>query len=244
MMENFFQFFVALTSHWLELLGGAFLITIIGIIERFRSRDVSFKTYGVLMLVLLLYGCFAVWKEQRDKAATATVAAEEWKLKFEQTDVERVKVQAKLDTAEAKLDDFRDKLRDAANARPIEVRVPQLASVTEPAVTEGLRISQRRVPSRRNDAPYATEITVQVASSIQQMALRITCDGPIEEGTYNVVGQGIYTKTRTGISGRDHNQYFVSFESPPVTPQNPLIIMLMSKAAIKVTQVDRVPYKW
>jgi hypothetical protein len=106
---------------------------------------------------------------------------------------------------------------------------------------EGVNISMEQIPSPRNDAPYAIQITVQVASSIQPFAIGVLCSQEIVDTNFHVVGNAVYTSVMTGSLNRDPKKsYFLSFASPPVTPSSPLQVTIMCREPFNVLSVERI----
>lgn len=156
---------------------------------------------------------------------------------------ENAKLQGTITEKDSRIENLTNKLEDAIHKKSIEVRIPNLKVIqpqAEPPIVEGLRYTQRRVASPKTEAPYALEITIQASATIQPVGLLIECDGPIQEGSFHVVGQGIYTMTSSGVVENNPNQFFLKFSSPPLTPQTPLVVKLLSKSAIRVEQIRRV----
>jgi hypothetical protein len=105
---------------------------------------------------------------------------------------------------------------------------------------EGVNVSMQQIPSPKPDAPYAVEITVQVASSIQPFAIGVVCDQEIAQADFRVIGVGAYTDVGTGyVTAYPKTSYYLRFGSPPVTPSSPLVITVMCRQPFKILSVER-----
>jgi len=223
-------------------MGGAVVITVLGIVERLARRELSLRLYLGLMLSLVFYATFLAWKDERQTATSISKEVDSWMTKHAELQAAKSRVDSLVEEKERRIQELSDKLQDTIRARPIEVKLKG-SQLTEPAVTEGLRVTQRRVPSPSDEAPFALEVTVQSNAPVQPLGLLITCDGRISEGTFHVVGQAILTMVRTAIVGDAENEFYLGFASPPLTPQTPLVVMLTSKSPMRVTKIDRVHHQ-
>jgi hypothetical protein len=130
-----------------------------------------------------------------------------------------------------------------------EIKGP-LSSITDGVVkmntgtmqprVEGVRVSIEQIPSPRDDAPYAVDVVVQVASSIQPFGVGIICDEEVVEGRFRVVGTSVFTSVVTGyLNAAPKRSYFVAFQSPAVTPSAPLIVTIICRHPFKIESVGR-----
>ena len=243
-MKLLMSFLAAVFSQWLVLMGGAALITILGILERFRGKDVSVRLYLGIMALFVLYACFLAWRDERI-AVTACSG--------QLTDAKKeIVAQKQLITdcdkttkdREQLIQQLQGKLIDAVSARPVEVKLPPSAAETAPTPPEGLRLTVKNVASPKEDSPFALEATIQTSTTVQQIALVVKCNEQLDGGHFVVVGQPIMTQVKSGVGGSNKDSYFVEFATPPLTPQSPLVITLYAKKAFKITSVERVPYQW
>jgi hypothetical protein len=90
-------------------MGGAALITILGIVERLFRRTISLRLYSSIMLLFVFYASFLTWQEERNNVRSLEAA----KTKLDSLLVERDKEVRELSS----------KLRDANLARPVEVKI-------------------------------------------------------------------------------------------------------------------------
>jgi hypothetical protein len=90
-------------------MGGAALITILGIVERLFRRTISLRLYTALMLLFVFYASFLTWQEERNNVRSLEAA----KTKLDSLLVERGK----------EVHELISKLQDANLARPVEVKI-------------------------------------------------------------------------------------------------------------------------
>ena len=109
-----------------------------------------------------------------------------------------------------------------------------------PPTVEHVRITQRRAPSNKADAPYGLQVILQTDTTIQPAAFKIDCDGQISEGRFFVAGQAAMMSVAHGLS-EDKKTFQFSFRFPPFTPESPIVVTLLSKTDIRVTKVERIP---
>lgn len=121
----------------------------------------------------------------------------------------------------------------AANVGTVNINTMQ-------PLVEGVRVYTRQVPSPLEHAPYAIEITVQVASPVQPFALAVVCDKEITEGKFSMPGGGAFQNVTIGaLTSEPKKSYYVGFNSPPVTPSSPLLVTIMCKEPFNVLRVER-----
>ncbi|MBI4446183.1 MAG: hypothetical protein HY645_09755 [Acidobacteria bacterium] len=123
------------------------------------------------------------------------------------------------------------------NSNTVNINPPQM----QPLV-EGVRITQKQVPSTKDDAPYALEFTVQVQAEIAPFGIGFIADQPLVDGAvHRVVGvAAMYTNFRQGtLNKAPDRSYWLSFDSPSLMPQHPLVITLFSKRPFSVTETVR-----
>ncbi|MBI2988500.1 MAG: hypothetical protein HYY45_17195 [Deltaproteobacteria bacterium] len=169
-MRDFISFLWAVASHWLVLMGGAAVITLLGIFERLRGKDISVRLYIVLMLLAVFYASFLAWVGQRENTGSVQRELQESRTRYAALQAEKAKLDEVVEGKDRRIQELSDKLQDAIRTRPVEVKVESSAPVREPALTEDLRVSQRRIPSPREYAPFAVELTVQVNVPSSQWA--------------------------------------------------------------------------
>lgn len=105
---------------------------------------------------------------------------------------------------------------------------------------EGVRVSMQQVASPREDAPYAIQIVVQVASPVQPFGVAVVCSKDVVEGKFSVVGSSTYQQVATGyLNHAPSKSYFVTFASPAVTPSSPLVVTVMCREPFEVLSVER-----
>jgi hypothetical protein len=105
-----------------------------------------------------------------------------------------------------------------------------------PPVVSDIRFAEKRTDSPDRSSPYAIQVIIQTTTSIQPAAFRIECTETISAVQFFVAGQGVMMSKTWRTDG---NVAYLSFGFPPLTPESPLVVILASKADIRVKKVDR-----
>jgi hypothetical protein len=114
--------------------------------------------------------------------------------------------------------------KEEEQAKP-DLPVANVRWVTEP------------VSSPREEYPYALRVTIQSTAPISPVHFVVACSGPI--GPADV--QGLPSGVSFGVEVTVKNSlYELRIQAPPLTPQQPLIFVIVSKERVKVLRVDRV----
>lgn len=131
-------------------MGGAALITILGIVERLRSRPIPLRLYTFLMLLFVFYASFLAWRDERDSAMSLQAA--------------KTKADSLLAEGDRQIHELSGKLQAAFQARPVEVKIagPKLPALSplQERLLELLVQYQKRfaatklVISRRTGRPH------------------------------------------------------------------------------------------
>jgi hypothetical protein len=114
---------------------------------------------------------------------------------------------------------------------------PSLEPQLPPALVQKVTATQRRVPSPDPNLPYGLQVVIQTNVTIQPVGLAFQCTGEVGKVDFFVVGSGVSMNVTTGIGGSNNSVAFVKFSFPPVTPEAPLVVTLLSKTDIRVTEV-------
>lgn len=111
-----------------------------------------------------------------------------------------------------------------------------------PPTVEGIRVSYRRVPSERDDYPFALEATIQVQSAVAPFGIGFIASTEIKGKRMT---PGVYTMSSSGeLSGipEPAKTWSTQFETPAVTPQKPLVVRLYGKEAFRVERIIRINF--
>lgn len=126
---------------------------------------------------------------------------------------------------------------------PIRIVLPPTQRNQGPAehqempIMTGLRFSGKAVASPKPGVyPYGYEAVVQVESSIQPVWLIIECDAELGEVRLNTSSGGPFINQRSGFA-RNRRVGLEQFQYPPLTPENPLVVTVMSKTPIKILNI-------
>lgn len=138
----------------------------------------------------------------------------------------------------------KDNRSEKPNDQPPAIPPPQTKSEpqkVEPPILVGLRYTQKRTTSTNQELPYGQEITIQTDKVMQPTKLVVICDGKIGYGEFHLAVDAVYIKSKSGLAEGHPEAFLVYFESPPFSPQTPLIVTLFSKQAIKAIKVEQAP---
>jgi hypothetical protein len=109
-----------------------------------------------------------------------------------------------------------------------------------PALAQNLTFTQRRAPSSDPSLPYGLQIIIQSNITIRPVGFAFACTGEVGKIDFFIAGQSAYLSVTTGISGEKKNIPFVKFAFPPLVPETPLVVTLLSKEDIRVTEVQQI----
>ena len=101
-------------------------------------------------------------------------------------------------------------------------------------VTERLghfQFTSKGIASPDPSYSYAVQVVVLTDETIDHPGFIVTCDGPIAKGSAFIPGQVIYTM-REDVIADDKKSFGIKFATPPLTPEAPLIITLLSNEDI------------
>jgi hypothetical protein len=93
------------------------------------------------------------------------------------------------------------------------------------------------VPSMRTDFSYQKEITVTPNVMYSPVSLGVTCDSEIGMISFNFKTGGAFTSAAEGSDKNDRRIGYVSFETPAVRPDKPLLIYVFSSKPLSVLSV-------
>jgi hypothetical protein len=100
--------------------------------------------------------------------------------------------------------------------------------------------AQRLVSSDREDAPYATEVTIHTTVDITPTWLALRCDAEIVD-VYCYVNQGnplVILRSCGHTYSEDRKTVWFHFQEPTFSPQTPLIVTLKGKSKITAESVS------
>jgi hypothetical protein len=113
---------------------------------------------------------------------------------------------------------------------------------SEAAKIAGVRCIQRPMESDRENAPFALVVTVQPDGVISPLAMEIAFDGPVLDSTYSVVGSGSMMGGGHVPATKQENNIVFRINSPPVSPEAPVIVRVYSKQRIRLTKCNYIPF--
>jgi len=117
----------------------------------------------------------------------------------------------------------------------VHARVNKPPEEVPPAVVRHLRFTEKRIASNSDKSPYALQVTIQTDVTMQPVSLRVRFDGDIDDAKFFEAGQAVYMNVRTSTQG---NTFAFSFGFPPFPPESPIVVTVLSKSPVRVTQID------
>ena len=119
-------------------------------------------------------------------------------------------------------------------APPKTVQQLSVSPQLPPALVQKLTVTQRRAPSSNPSLPYALQVIIQTNINIQPLGFEFVCDGPVGGIDFFIAGQIVYQMKETGVKG---NIAYFKLGYPPLRPETPLVVTLLSKENIRVVEI-------
>lgn len=115
------------------------------------------------------------------------------------------------------------------------------ATITQAPVptVENTRLIQKTTTSDNSELPYGLQVIIQSNIVMQPVSIALECNGEIGDFSFFIAGQVVYMNVRKSING---NVAQLSFGSPPLTPESPLVITLLSKKQISVIKAYKLKF--
>jgi hypothetical protein len=126
--------------------------------------------------------------------------------------------------------------KSAAKSTAKKATAPPETSPPSTPTVENTRLVQRSAPSDDPQLPYGLQVIIQSNIRLEPVAFALECDGEVGKVSFFIAGQGVYMMTQTGVTGDKKNVAFVKFTFPPLTPETPLVVTLLSKSQIRVVR--------
>ncbi|MFI5110053.1 MAG: hypothetical protein ACHP78_14595 [Terriglobales bacterium] len=111
----------------------------------------------------------------------------------------------------------------------------QAAPLLPLPVPPNTTITQTRALSTDPQFRFGLQVTIQSTQSVQA-SFAIECTGEVGQVTAFMVGQSAYVGRRFG-RGENRNVATVHFDYPPLSPQTPLVVTILSEEDIRVKAV-------
>jgi hypothetical protein len=126
-----------------------------------------------------------------------------------------------------------DRIVAAVSGKKI-VTTPTIPTPTPTMPTiENARLVQRSTPSDDPQLPYGLQVIIQSNIVIQPIAFAFECDGKVGKINFFIAGQTAYMGIQTSIN---NNIATLRINYPPLTPESPLVVTLLSKSQIRVVK--------
>jgi len=113
--------------------------------------------------------------------------------------------------------------------------IPQPVIVPLP-VPPHVSVTQSRAVSTDSQFRYGLQVTIQSDQSIPA-SFQIECTGAVGKVDAFMVGRAAYMEVMLGSAANNPNVAIVHYGYPPLTPQSPLVVTILSKEDIRVTGV-------
>lgn len=114
-----------------------------------------------------------------------------------------------------------------------------IESPPEIPVVENTRLIQKPTISDNPQYPYGLQVIIQSNITLQPIEFGLECSGEIGDFNFFIAGQGAYMNVRKKI---EDNILAFGFNFPPLSPENSLVVTILSKTQIRVTKFFKVNY--
>jgi hypothetical protein len=101
---------------------------------------------------------------------------------------------------------------------------------------ENTTLVQRSAPSSDPQLPYGLQVIIQSNVVLDPVAFALECDGEVGRVDFFIAGQGAYMNVQKGVAGPAKNTAIVRFSFPPLRPETPLVVTLLSKNQIRIVR--------
>jgi hypothetical protein len=134
-------------------------------------------------------------------------------------------------------------LGDSSKGRPSK---PPISKPThEPSSNQAeapqiLRPSQKRVPSADPDNAYGLQIIIQTDAILSPVGLKLKFSGPIGKINFFVAGQPVQFSSQSFVDQNHPEIGVIRLGSPPISPESPLVITVLSHQAVTLVSVDQI----
>jgi hypothetical protein len=81
-------------------------------------------------------------------------------------------------------------------------------------------------------------VIIQSNIVLQPVGFGLQCDGDIGDFSFFIAGEGAYLNVRQGHRG---NTLEFSFNFPALSPENSLVVTILSKTQIRVVRAYKIP---
>src|SRR5690349_4967925 len=82
LVQSFFSFIYAVFNHWICLMSGTAFIILIGVFEHHKCKQVTWKIYFFVMLLLLFYASFLAWEDKNGQTLTLSKELQDMKIEI------------------------------------------------------------------------------------------------------------------------------------------------------------------
>jgi hypothetical protein len=236
-LQVVFNLIPDLAGYFLAMAGVAllFLTKELEQLERYRKLRFGLATF------IFVVGLGAVVSNSSQKSADKESAEKE---RAELTaQISMLIASAQIQATGADLKKLGDRLVSAIQKQPkptsgplSKPAPPEEKPTPAPPTIENTTLVQRAAPSGDPKLPYGLQVIIQSNVVLDNVNFALECDGEIGNVEFFVAGQGIYMSKRIGIGGPNNNTATVAFAFPPLRPETPLVITLLSKAQIRVVK--------
>jgi hypothetical protein len=103
---------------------------------------------------------------------------------------------------------------------------------------QSIRFTQKRVPSTDPKLLYALQVIVQTDAPSTPVSFAFDCTGPIADLSFFIAGQSAYMSVQYGTNS---NVGTLKIGYPPLTPDSPLVVTILSKDSVQVQRIRRIP---
>lgn len=109
-----------------------------------------------------------------------------------------------------------------------------------PPAPQGIRFTQKRVPSTDSENPYALQIVVQSDTSVTPVGLKFTFTSEISKIDFFMAGQTAMMMVQTFVVQADPKIGVVRVGYPPLSPDTPMVVTVLSKENVNLVSMDKI----
>jgi hypothetical protein len=131
------------------------------------------------------------------------------------------------------LDKVISSLHGEKQVKETSKQVPSEKFKSVPTV-ESTTLVQRPTTSDDPQLPYGLQVIVQSNTTIDPVAMGFECDGEVGKVNFFIAGQGAYLNVQAGPADQNKNIAIVRFSFPPLKPETPMVVTVLSKSQIRV----------
>jgi hypothetical protein len=132
------------------------------------------------------------------------------------------------------------KRKNAESGKPTKP-LPQDHTQAQPSPQppEVIRSTQKRVPSADPNSPFGLQVIITSDVSYSPVELKLTFSGPIDKISFFMAGSPVMQMFQSFISPEDPNIGIVRIGYPPLSPETPMVVNVLSHTDVKLVSIEK-----